>query len=41
MESALVVAEIMAREMQKDGNWIQTEMNSFSAIAKNYLPASY
>jgi hypothetical protein len=28
----------MAREMQKDNNWIQTEIHSFETIAKNYLP---
>jgi glycerol-3-phosphate dehydrogenase len=38
MESAPVVAQMMAREMQKDNNWIQTEIHSFETIAKNYLP---
>jgi glycerol-3-phosphate dehydrogenase len=39
IESAPVVARIMAKEMQEDGEWIEAEINSFNSIAKNYLPA--
>jgi len=38
IESAPLVAEIMAKEMQKDGEWVKNEINNFIAIAKNYLP---
>jgi glycerol-3-phosphate dehydrogenase len=40
IESAPLVAELMAKEMQKDNDWIKSEINNFSAIAKNYLPTS-
>src|SRR5258708_3665247 len=38
IESAPVVAEIMAKEMQKTGVWIQEQIVSFNSVAKNYLP---
>jgi glycerol-3-phosphate dehydrogenase len=38
MECAPVVAEIMAKEMQKDILWVQEQITSFNSIAKNYLP---
>jgi len=38
VESAPLVAEIMAKEMQKDNGWIRNEIDNFNAIAKNYLP---
>ena len=38
IESAPVVASIMAKEMNKDENWIQEQIGSFNEIAKNYLP---
>ncbi|HMG66832.1 MAG TPA: glycerol-3-phosphate dehydrogenase/oxidase [Chitinophagaceae bacterium] len=41
MESAPVVAGIMAKEMQKDEIWVQDQIVSFNFIAKNYLPGNY
>jgi len=38
MESAPLVAEIMAREMGKNEVWIKDEIDDFNSIAKNYLP---
>jgi glycerol-3-phosphate dehydrogenase len=38
-ESAPVVAEVMAKEMQKDDQWIKNEIDHFNSIAKNYLPS--
>ena len=32
------VAEIMAREIGKDGNWIDAQIEKFNETAKNYLP---
>ena len=40
IESASLVAEIMAREKNKNENWIKNEIDSFNSIAKNYLPTS-
>ena len=40
IESALVVAEIMAAEMKRDTAWIKNQIDNFNSIAKNYLPAS-
>jgi glycerol-3-phosphate dehydrogenase len=39
MESAPLVAEIMAKEMQQNNDWIKEQIISFNSIAKNYLPA--
>lgn len=36
--SAPLVANIMAREMGKEDNWIKTQIDNFNLIAKNYLP---
>ena len=38
IESASLVAEMMAKEMQKDILWVQDQIASFNSIAKNYLP---
>ncbi len=38
IDSAQSVAEIMAKEMQKDNEWIKNEVNNFNTIARNYLP---
>ena len=38
IESAPVVASIMAKEMNKDEDWIQQQIVAFNEIAKNYLP---
>ena len=38
MESAPVVALLMAQEMNKDEYWQKEQLDSFNAIAKNYLP---
>ena len=40
IESALLVAEIMAAEMKKDTTWIKNQIENFNSIAKNYLPSS-
>jgi glycerol-3-phosphate dehydrogenase len=40
IECAPLVAELMAKEMQKDYNWVNNEINNFNAIARNYLPIS-
>ena len=40
MESASLVAKLMAREMGKDEIWVTQQINSFNSVAKNYLPAS-
>lgn len=39
MESAPVVAVIMANEMKKDNEWIKDQIDNFNAVGKNYLPA--
>jgi glycerol-3-phosphate dehydrogenase len=38
IESAPLVAKIMAEEMNKDEAWIMTEVNDFNSIALQYLP---
>ncbi len=38
IESAPLVASIMAKEMQKDSAWIKNQIESFNLTAKNYLP---
>jgi glycerol-3-phosphate dehydrogenase len=38
IESALPVAELMAKEMGKDDAWIKNEIDNFKLTAKNYLP---
>jgi glycerol-3-phosphate dehydrogenase len=38
MESAPVVAAIMAREMKKDEAWEKEQVADFYLTAKNYLP---
>ncbi|MES1216973.1 MAG: glycerol-3-phosphate dehydrogenase/oxidase [Bacteroidota bacterium] len=38
IESAPVVAALMAREMNKDENWQKEQVADFNLIAKNYLP---
>ena len=40
IESAPVVALLMAQEMNKDEHWQKEQIDSFNAIAKNYLPES-
>ena len=40
IESAVLVAEIMAMEMNRDTAWIKNEIDNFNSIAKNYLPTS-
>ena len=40
IESASLVAEIMARETNRNEAWIKNEIDSFNSIAKNYLPTS-
>ncbi|HEY2722317.1 MAG TPA: glycerol-3-phosphate dehydrogenase/oxidase [Chitinophagaceae bacterium] len=41
IESAPVVALAMAKEMEKDADWVNEQIVSFNAIAKNYLPGNY
>jgi glycerol-3-phosphate dehydrogenase len=38
IESAPLVAGIMAKEMQQHDDWIKEQIISFNSIAKNYLP---
>jgi len=38
IESAPLVAEIMAKELNKNEDWIKHEIDGFNSIAKNYLP---
>ena len=38
IESAAVVADMMAKEMGKDESWIKEQMHNFNLVAKNYLP---
>jgi glycerol-3-phosphate dehydrogenase len=38
IESASLVAEIMANEMDKDENWISQQVKDFNEVAKHYLP---
>jgi glycerol-3-phosphate dehydrogenase len=40
IESAPLVAELMGKELSKDGAWVKNEIDSFNSIAKNYLPTS-
>jgi glycerol-3-phosphate dehydrogenase len=40
IESAPLVAELMAKELTKNEDWIKNEIDSFNSIAKNYLPTS-
>jgi glycerol-3-phosphate dehydrogenase len=37
IEMAPRVAEIMARELHKGKSWIETEINSYKALASNYI----
>jgi glycerol-3-phosphate dehydrogenase len=39
MESASIVAQLMAKEMGKGEFWISEQINNFNSMAKNYLPA--
>jgi glycerol-3-phosphate dehydrogenase len=40
IESAPLVATMMAKEMGKDEFWIKEQIDSFISVAKNYLPTS-
>jgi glycerol-3-phosphate dehydrogenase len=40
IESSPLVAQMMAKEMGKDENWIKEQINIFNSMAKNYLPTS-
>jgi len=40
IESAPLVAGLMAKETNKNQEWIKYEIDSFNSIAKNYLPTS-
>jgi glycerol-3-phosphate dehydrogenase len=40
IESASLVAELMAKETNKNEDWIKDEMDSFNSVAKNYLPTA-
>lgn len=39
MEAAPLVATIMAKELQKNSEWMDLQVRNFNSIAKNYLPA--
>ncbi len=38
IDSAATVAELMAKEMKKDDQWVREQIVSFTGIARNYLP---
>ena len=38
IESASLVASLMAKETGKDEQWIKEQINIFISMAKNYLP---
>ncbi len=38
IESAPIVAQLMAKEMGKNEIWIEKQINNFNSIAENYLP---
>ena len=38
IESALIVATLIAKEMTKDEHWVKDQIESFNKVAKNYLP---
>jgi len=38
IESAPLVAQMMAKEMKKDNDWIKNQLHTFNLTAKNYLP---
>ncbi|HET9744654.1 MAG TPA: glycerol-3-phosphate dehydrogenase/oxidase [Chitinophagaceae bacterium] len=38
IESASLVANLMAKEMGKDRSWTKTQIDNFNSMAKNYLP---
>jgi glycerol-3-phosphate dehydrogenase len=40
IESAPLVAKMMAKEMSKIDEWIKNEIDNFNSMAKNYLPAT-
>ena len=40
IESAPLVAELMAKETNNNEDWIKNEIDNFNSIAKNYLPTS-
>jgi len=40
IESASLVANMMAKEMGKNETWIKEQIDSFISLAKNYLPTS-
>ena len=40
MEAAPLVANIMAKEMNKDEDWIKNQIDIFIRLAKNYLPTT-
>jgi glycerol-3-phosphate dehydrogenase len=37
IDSVNIVASVMAKEMNKDNDWIQQQINDFTALAKQYL----
>ena len=40
-DAAPIVASILAREMKKDFNWQQNQIDSFLKVAATYLPVNY
>jgi len=40
IESAPLVAELIAKETNENENWIRNQIDSFNSMAKNYLPTS-
>jgi glycerol-3-phosphate dehydrogenase len=40
IESASLVANMMAKELGKDESWIKEQIDNFNTVARNYLPTS-
>jgi glycerol-3-phosphate dehydrogenase len=40
IECGPLIAQMMAKEMSKDEEWITQQINNFNSVAKNYLPTS-
>jgi glycerol-3-phosphate dehydrogenase len=40
IDAAPLVAKCMAAVLDKDEDWIQTEIDNFTQLAKNYLPTN-
>jgi glycerol-3-phosphate dehydrogenase len=39
IQAAPNVARMMARELGRDGDWVEREIRAFEALARDYLPS--